>query len=385
MILREIRRSPGRFASIFLIVMLGSAFFAGMRAVRPDMEKTCDAYLDAQHCEDIGLVSAIGFTPVELERIARLPDVERVAGAYRFDAIMTPSGGKDTEGVPVAVLSMPNRPSDLDIDAPRLVEGRLPEKSGECLAETGRAGRRPSKVGDRIRLASKYGSMDFLVTGIAQSPLYVSFERGSNSLGSGTTGSYYLVLEDDAYALALPQIAWPEGFSTSRFYTDARITLKGAAALDSFGRDYATCVSRAKAEIRELAKSTLGFDRYWFISGRTDNAGIRGFSSDAERVGNLGMVFPVVFFLVAALVCLTAMTRLIEEKRGEIGVLKALGRDSRSIVALYFFYAAAATLSGGLIGTFIGFPVFPVLIYSMYRLMYDVGALADFLYPVTRP
>lgn len=386
--LREIRRAPGRFISIFLIVLLGSGFFAGMRATCPDMKKSCDAYLDAHNCEDLSVVSLIGFTQAELDRISRLSCVERLSGGYRFDALMTKAaaGGAGSsadvsgadDGSPVVVLSLSNRPSPGDIDAARLVEGRLPERSGECLAETGRGGRRPARIGEVLRLASAYGERDFTVTGIGQSPLYISFERGSNSLGSGTTESYFMLREDDAYDLALPKLSWPRGFSTSRYYTEARITLKGARALDSFGPEYKRLVASAKAEIRGLAVSRLGSDRYWQVGDRADNVGIQGFASDAERVGNLGKVFPAVFFLVAALVSLTAMTRLIEEKRGEIGTLKALGYGSPAIVGQYFLYAAAATLGGGAAGVLIGFPLLPKLIYSMYRLMYDVGPLSTF-------
>jgi putative ABC transport system permease protein len=380
--LREIGSSPGRFVSIFLIVLLGSGFFAGMRATCPDMKRSCDAWLDESRCEDLSVVSILGFTHSEIEALSRLPSVEKVEGAYRSDAIFRREGSSASDpGTAVALLSLSNSPAGEGIDEPHLFEGRLPSGSGECLAEIGQAGRRSAKVGERITLEGPWegqggsGWRSFIVTGIAQSPLYISYERGTNSLGSGTTAAYFLLPEEDARELALPKIPWMKGIATGSFYTEARIIVKGARRLDSFDPAYKSLVEDSKRELRAFAEKKLGSDKYWLISDRSSNAGVSGFSSDAERVGKLGEVFPLVFFLVAALVSLTAMTRLVEEKRGEIGTLKALGYRPSSILAQYLAYAAAATLGGGAIGVLLGMRFLPALIYSMYRLMYYVGPL----------
>lgn len=403
--LRDIARSPGRFVSILLIVLLGAGFFAGMRATRPDMKRSRDAWLEAGRCEDLCARSAIGFTAAQLDAIARLPSVEKASGAYRLDAICRPSGslaggpldGPSSErasdpGSAVVILSLSPGPDA--IDEPHLFEGTMPSRLGECLAEIGPGGVRPAKVGDRIRLESRWaaaspggggaspGSREFLVTGIAQSPLFISYERGTNSLGSGTTSAYYMVLEEDARALALPPIPWKSGIGTGVFYSEARIRLKGTAGLGTSSDAYARLAEAAKGELRELATRELGSDRYWLVEGRAENAGIGGFEADAERVGKLGDLFPAVFFLVAALVSLTAMTRLVEEKRGEIGTLKALGYGSASILAQYLLYAGVATFGGGSLGVILGMRFLPKLIYSMYGLMYYVGPLDSRLDPL---
>jgi len=369
---REIRRSPGRFISIFLIVFLGAGFFAGMRATCPDMKCTCDNYLDASYCEDLRVVSLIGFTPREIERIREVPGVEAVQGGFGVDALK----GNPGEERAVRVVSLPTAPDGgRAIDAPTLLEGRMPERRGECVAERGRTEKMTTRVGDKISLRNAQGSWEFSVTGIVRSPLYISWERGSNSLGSGSTESYILVTEEDAADMALPVIPWMQGIGTDRFCTEVRITLKGAAALDSFGREYADLVATAKRRIKALGVELTGSDLYWSVQDRNANAGIYGFGSDAERIGNVGKIFPVVFFLVAILVSLTAMTRLIEERRGQIGTLKALGYADSVIIGQYFLYATTATLGGGLLGVAVGFPLLPKLIYAMYRLMYDVGPL----------
>ena len=382
--LREIGSSPGRFVSIFLIVLLGSGFFAGMRATCPDMKRSCDAWLDESRCEDLSVVSLLGFTQAEIAALARLPSVEKVEGAYRFDALLRREGSSASDpGTAVAALSLSSSPMGEGIDEPHLFEGRLPTRSGECLAEIGQAGRRPAKVGERITLEGPWkgqggsGSRAFIVTGIAQSPLYISYERGMNSLGSGTTAAYFLVPEEDARELCLPKIPWMKSIGNVNgiYYTEARVIVRGARSLDAFGPDYKDLIEASKKEIRGFAVRELGSDKYWLVSDRSSNAGVRGFASDAERVGKLGEVFPLVFFIVAALVSLTAMTRLVEEKRGEIGTLKALGYRPTAILAQYLAYAAAATLGGGAVGVLLGMRLLPVLLYSMYRLMYYVGPL----------
>ena len=398
-ILRELSRSPGRFASIFLIVLLGAGFFAGMRATCPDMKRTCDRYLDEHNCEDLSLVAPIGLSEADIARIAVLSSVESVEGTYQVDALMTKldreeglEGGQASavsadvpsssllagDASTVTLIALSDSPCPSDIDAPRLIEGNFPSKPGECLAEPGVGGQRPAKVGDHVEFKSAYSSARFVVTGIAQSPLFLSFERGTNSMGSGTTEAYYMILKSDARLLALPHVNWPAEYNPGILYSQARIKVRGAASLDSFDPAYRRLIQNAEAEIDKLAASSIGSSRFWLVQDRNDNSGIQGFASDAERVGNLGKVFPAVFFLVAALVSLTAMTRLIEEKRGEIGTLKALGYTSREILNQYYLYAASATLGGGILGMALGFSLLPKLIYSMYRLMYDVGPLGTY-------
>jgi putative ABC transport system permease protein len=371
---RQILWSPGRFIAILLIVLVGVAFSVGVRATCPDMKSTCDAYLDAANCQDIWIVSGIGFTPAEIERIRRMEGVDAVQGGYTFDALAS-SESEDEKAV--RILSMPNSPSEGDINRPVLLSGRLPEGPGECVAEKGNFLSAPAKVGDRVRFSTAQGTWTLSVVGIAQSPLFISWERGANSLGDGTTACYFLVSEDMASRMYLPKIDWPDGFTTDRFYPEVHITLTGAQELDSFGRDYARLVKNAKGRLRSLAVELTGSDEYWFILDRDANAGIHGFASDAQRVGNVGKVFPVIFFLVAALVSLTSMTRLIDEQRVQIGTLKALGYARTKIVGQYVLYAAAATLGGGAVGAAIGFPVLPRMIYSMYGLMYSVGPLSS--------
>jgi len=109
----------------------------------------------------------------------------------------------------------------------------------------------------------------------------------------------------------------------------------------------------------------------WYVLDRGTVQQLVEYGSNTERVGNLGDVFPAVFYLVAALVSLTTMTRMIEEERTQIGTMKALGYGKGSIVSKYLWYSLSATLLGGVLGVLVGSLFFPWVIMSAYGILYS--------------
>lgn len=130
----------------------------------------------------------------------------------------------------------------------------------------------------------------------------------------------------------------------------------------------------AKREIDDAQKKTdaLSFPK-WYEFSREDNPGFVTFSQNADRLNAVASVFPLFFLLVAVLVCVTTMTRLIEEKRTEIGTFKALGYSSVSIIMKFVIYSLIAAVTGGIIGVFIGIFTIPFIIYNAYKIMYFIG------------
>ena len=110
----------------------------------------------------------------------------------------------------------------------------------------------------------------------------------------------------------------------------------------------------------------------WYVMDRDANPGYSGYFGDADKVEAIGKVFPFIFFSVAALVSLTTMTRLVDEKRAEIGTLKSLGYPDFRIMFKYLIYAAIPTLLGGYFGGMIGMRIFPVVIIAAYQLLYAI-------------
>lgn len=113
----------------------------------------------------------------------------------------------------------------------------------------------------------------------------------------------------------------------------------------------------------------------WYVLSRFTNAGIVGYSQDSGRVSNLANVFPVIFFLVAALACLTTMTRMVEEQRTQIGSLKALGFSRLAIAKKYIGYAFSASLVGGILGLALGCTLIPLVIANAFNIMYAIPPL----------
>ena len=113
----------------------------------------------------------------------------------------------------------------------------------------------------------------------------------------------------------------------------------------------------------------------WYVLDRNSNAGYVSFDGNAEKIEAIAKVFPIFFFLVAALVALTTMTRMVEEERTQIGTLKALGYGKGQIALKYLLYAGCASIAGSALGLLVGFQVFPTVIWGAYAIMYDLPGL----------
>ena len=150
----------------------------------------------------------------------------------------------------------------------------------------------------------------------------------------------------------------------------------GVAEYEDGKREAEEELGDAEVELRDARQEIAEIEECeWYLLGRSANAGLVGYSQDAERVGNLAAVFPVIFFLVAALACLTTMTRMVEEQRTQIGCLKALGFSRRAISVKYLGYAFFASLTGGVVGLAFGSTVIPLVIANAFGIMYRIPGL----------
>ena len=132
-------------------------------------------------------------------------------------------------------------------------------------------------------------------------------------------------------------------------------------------------IEKAEKELLDAKEELKKIERpEWYILDRDQNMGYASYVQDTDRVDSLAQVFPVVFFLVAALVSLTSMARMVEEERVQIGTFKALGYSKLQISRKFIIYAVVATVVGGMIGIFIGFNLIPKIVADMYAMVYDV-------------
>ena len=134
-------------------------------------------------------------------------------------------------------------------------------------------------------------------------------------------------------------------------------------------------IDSAQREIDELAEPV------WYVLDRNDFPGYGTLKTDAERIDNLSRVLPVFFILIAFLVCLTTMTRMVDEERTQIGTQKALGYSTGQIMSKYVFYAIAASIAGSVIGVSVGFAVFPPVFFRAYSMLYRLPELLTPYYP----
>ena len=145
------------------------------------------------------------------------------------------------------------------------------------------------------------------------------------------------------------------------------------AELAKSREEFNSKIADAEKELDDAEEEVNSIERpTWYILDRHQNAGYVSYMQDTDRVANLAQVFPIVFFIVAALISLTSMTRMVEEQRVQIGTLKALGYNKLQIAAKYIIYATLATVIGGAIGLVIGFSLLPKVIADIYAMVYDV-------------
>lgn len=128
-------------------------------------------------------------------------------------------------------------------------------------------------------------------------------------------------------------------------------------------------ISDAKEELKDLEKPEI------YVLGRETNTGYASFDNDAQIIKGVAKVFPIFFFLVAALVCMTTMARMMEEQRTQIGVLKALGYSNAAIIGKYMVYSGSAAFIGAISGFASGTWIFSIVIWNAYKMMYDMGSL----------
>ena len=337
-------KTSKRFISILVIVLLGVGFFAGIRAVAPDMKNTLDEYYKDTNMYDIYITSNYGVSDAVIEKLEENYNIET---GYNFDAITTKE-----EDYATKIISYDEEEK---INVPKLIKGRMPENKTEVVIDNDF--REEIKIGDEITVDSELlNNKTVTVTGYVESPLYISTERDSTALLSGTI-DYYLYMPVDNIISPIKTTAY----------------IKLDTNESRFSNEYEDVVKAAKKEIRQDLKEEKLEGQTWYVLDINSNTGFYQYNQDTERIDNVAKVFPLVFFIVAVLICLTTMTRMVEEERSQIGTLKSLGYKDSAIMFKYILYASLATIIGGMIGVLIGYRLLPDLCFEMYKNMYRIG------------
>jgi len=416
---RAITKSKGRFFSIFLIVALGCGFFAGVKAAGPDMREAADKYYDDTRLMDLRLVSELGFTADNVSAVAGTDGVEEVMPSRQTTRTTVNEG----ENLDIRVQAISAGSGWKELNRLTVIRGRMPETASECVIDDRAVADGVYSVGQTITFENTEDTENsildgntFTIVGTADSPLYISFSSSSDMIGSSEP-DYNIFVTSEAF--------------TGDIYTDIYIISSNAGALMCYGDEYTNNIdaltagvketgavqsaarldevtAQKKAELAQAAaeqaaqnsdvqgdQTTAQADQAaeqtaqtaaaqaaleeitntWYYLDRTSCPGYATFKDDAARIDSIAAVFPLFFFVVAALVSLTTMTRMVDEDRMEIGSIKALGYSRRSIAAKYVSYAVLASVLGGLFGLVVGFKLFPWVIFSAYQIMYRLPSI----------
>lgn len=347
---RSIHTSFSRYLALLLIVLLSVGFFVGLKVTDVQFTDTCQQYLNDHNFSDIRIMSASGLTDSDLEDVRDQDYVRQAQGTVHIDAMMTYAGSED----PYTLMSINDK-----VNTPSLTAGRMPEKESECLADAKAFSEK--NIGsnlvvsddNRSDTSAAIGQDSFKIVGLCNSPLYLGDSRGTASIGSGAPAGFIYV---------------PAESLTSPVYTEIDVILSDTGPIYTEGYD-----SRLKKYSGRL--SDMFEDQSVYVLTSNENSGYASFDNDTSIVTGIADIFPIFFIIIAMLVCITTMSRMVDEERTQIGTLKAMGYSSGAITMKYMLYAGSATLAGWAGGFFFGTRAFPLVLWKAYGSLYDFAPL----------
>ncbi len=384
-LIRSIKASFGRYLAILAICALGVGFYAGLKNAEPAMIRTADTYTDNHNLYDFELLSTLGFTEDDVEVFNEKEGINIAEGGFSTDVYVSMDNYEES------VFSL--HTISENINTLEITEGRMPESVDECIADAEYFS--AEDIGTVINISDSNSedvtdnlvSTEFKIVGLAYSPVYLNNERGSTTLGDGKVDAFMYVPEE-AYSGDYYTEIWVDLEETYELYSDEYKELieNEEPEIEALLKEradikYEELLGQAVLMYGDMAGSMLS-KPVSYILNREENAGLVTFESDAEIVDSISNAFPVFFVLIAALVCMTTMTRMVNDERTQIGTLKAMGYSAGKISAKYVLYSGSAALMGCIIGFFAGTWSIPVVIWEAYDIYYGFAELSYNFNPV---
>ena len=261
--IRTIERSQSRFLSVIAIVALGVSFFVGTNATAPDMMDTVKKYLTDTNSMDIQIISTAGITDDEIATVQSINGVESVVGQKFIDGVVKIDGEtvSDIDGSELAIralaLDMEKAYAYLGgtedrsyMNRPQLIEGSWPTASNQCLVDASmlstpeefRIGARLSVVGDGVDISSSLKNTEFTIVGIIRSPIFISYDRGSSTVGTGKLGTFCYIPEDNFL---------------QEYYSAMYVKVKDSEKLDPYSDEYKDYIGRYADYISQISGEIL--------------------------------------------------------------------------------------------------------------------------------
>ncbi len=416
--LREISLNKKKFISLLLIIVIGTGFYVGLKSTPKDMKETAKAYYKETNLFDLKVVSSSGFSKNDYYSLKQVDGVKGVFLSKTLDVITTINNSDY-----VIKLNSINEDRDLKsddyINHLTLLKGRYPKTINEGLVEEKFLTDNNLSLDDLVTLKPEdengLRAKKIKIVGVVRSSYYASKDRGTSNLKNGKV-DYFMYLSEGDFA--------------SDLYTEGYVTIKGANKYDTYSKKYDSFINKYKSlvneEILKSAKEThkrnvsvlesdinelkdnlnrlnstdLPSDELntsikevsselkekedelskikdvlAYSIKRSEVAGFYEYKLETERIENIAKVFPLMFFLVAALVSLTTMTRMVDEERSQMGTLRAIGYSKSSVIFKYVLYALLASILGSIIGTILFYKLIPILVGYCYNIFYDMPSI----------
>ncbi|WP_179394296.1 ABC transporter permease [Lacticaseibacillus absianus] len=430
---REIGANLGRFIAIILIILLGTLIFVGVKAAGPGLDDSMDRTVGDLHLADVQLMSTTGFTAADVKTAEGVKGARAELVKFKFV-----TGGADENVVALYGYKPGATQNRLSLRA-----GHLPRRASEIVLDQRAAEHYGYKLGQTYHFdrSADLKRRSFTIVGFADSPQYIDdASRGAANIGDGTV-RYFAYIPDAQMGLAVAtqlnvRFASLQHDNTySDVYLD-QVAARVAALRRAFGprakaRDKAliaaatapltqqqaqlddaqaqldaaraqvaaqsqgqlTTTPALEAQQAQLTANQAKLDaarqqataaihtRYTWQT-RADLSGFSAFSDSSARIAAIANVFPVFFFLIAALITFTTITRMVEEARGQIGTFKALGYSKGAIARNYLTYALMAGVLGATLGGVIGNLTLPRLVISLYHECIPMTPTVPFMWGV---
>ncbi len=238
--IKEIKNTYKRFLSILVMAFLGVGFFAGMRAASPDMVDTIDQYYKESQVYDIKILSTLGLTNDDIDALSEIDEIENTVGIYETE-------GKieiDNKEIITKIMSVEK------LNKPILLQGNLPKTQNECVVEDSFLTANHKSIGDTIEVEAEKTKNDegeeveylnkniLKIVGTVKSPLYISRDRGTSSLGSGKI-DYYIYVHK-------------ENIKANEIYTNIYIKLKNSENYTTSSEKYEEYIAEVKEKIEAI-------------------------------------------------------------------------------------------------------------------------------------
>ncbi|WP_147533501.1 ABC transporter permease [Bacillus marasmi] len=405
---REIKSSKGKFISIIIIILLGTLIFVGVRSTGPDLSNSASTYVNKYDLYDLQIVSTMGLTEDDLQVLKEEKGLVVEAG---FQATLEKN--KDE------ILQILSFSKDSDLNKLRVVEGKLPDSTNEIVLDV-KAKELGYKLGDTYKLNSpSIKDKSFKIVGFAYSPLYISkSDRGSTNNGSGNISYFGYLPEENFYQEVYSQLfikfsntdnlvanssEYSNVLDENVIKIEKLFASRPQERLNEIQSNTTETINTNLQEITvakeqiEAAKMHPGVDLttlneeiskldsveneletqlsevelmekpVYYFNTRSSIPGYQDYFDSATSIAAIASVFPAFFLFIAVLVTFTTMSRMVEENRGEIGTLKALGYSKVEIAQKYIIYTLLAGLLGVGLGTIIGTKTLPPFIFNILK------------------